>query len=206
MTRIIAGYAGSRRLAVPRTGTRPTSDQVREAIFSALSARDVIGGAAVLDLYAGTGALGLEAASRGASRVMLVENNAAAAKVARQNIGIVAVGAPKPTPCLDVTTQSVTAYLSVGVETFDLVFLDPPYDLGASELALTLSALVPHLNPDAVVLLERGSRSPAPELPAGLELDRRKDYGDTTLWWLSPSDEEPLEDEADQPELPSQSA
>lgn len=197
MTRIIAGYAGSRRLAVPRTGTRPTSDQVREAIFSALSARDVISGAAVLDLYAGTGALGLEAASRGASRVLLVENNAQAAKVARQNIGIVAVGAPTPAPRLDVTIQSVMAYLSVGVESFDLVFLDPPYDLAADELALTLAALVPRLNPDAVVLLERSSRSPAPELPAGLELDRRKDYGDTTLWWLSSSD---------QPELPSQSA
>ncbi len=197
MTRIIAGYAGSRRLAVPRTGTRPTSDQVREAIFSALSARDVISGAAVLDLYAGTGALGLEAASRGASRVLLVENNAQAAKVARQNIGIVAVGAPTPAPRLDVTIQSVMAYLSVGVESFDLVFLDPPYDLAAAELALTLAALVPRLNPDAVVLLERGSRSPAPELPAGLELDRRKDYGDTTLWWLSSSA---------QPELPSQSA
>jgi 16S rRNA (guanine966-N2)-methyltransferase len=197
MTRIIAGYAGSRRLAVPRTGTRPTSDQVREAIFSALSARDVISGAAVLDLYAGTGALGLEAASRGASRVLLVENNAQAAKVARQNIGIVAVGAPTPAPRLDVTIQSVMAYLSVGVESFDLVFLDPPYDLAADELALTLAALVPRLNPDAVVLLERGSRSLAPELPAGLELDRRKDYGDTTLWWLSSSA---------QPELPSQSA
>ena len=197
MTRIIAGYAGSRRLAVPRTGTRPTSDQVREAIFSALSARDVISGAAVLDLYAGTGALGLEAASRGASRVLLVENNAQAAKVARQNIGIVAVGAPTPAPRLDVTIQSVMAYLSVGLDSFDLVFLDPPYDLAADELALTLAALVPRLNPDAVVLLERSSRSPAPELPAALELDRRKDYGDTTLWWLSSSA---------QPELPSQSA
>ena len=193
MTRIIAGYAGSRRLAVPRTGTRPTSDQVREAIFSALSARDVIAGAAVLDLFAGTGALGLEAASRGASRVLLVENNAQAAKVARQNIGIVSVGAPAPAPHLDVTTQSVLAYLSVGVEEFDLVFLDPPYDLGAAELAQTLAALVPRLTPDAVVLLERGSRSPAPELPAGLELDRRKDYGDTTLWWLSPAEAASLE-------------
>lgn len=206
MTRIIAGYAGSRRLAVPRTGTRPTSDQVREAIFSALSARDVVSGAAVLDLYAGTGALGLEAASRGASRVLLVENNAQAAKVARQNIGIVSVGAPKPAPRLDVTSQSVLAYLAVGVETFDLVFLDPPYDLAADELALTIAALVPRLNPDAVVLLERGSRSPAPELPAGLELDRRKDYGDTTLWWLSRADLGPADSEGDQPELPSQSA
>jgi 16S rRNA (guanine966-N2)-methyltransferase len=206
MTRIIAGYAGSRRLAVPRTGTRPTSDQVREAIFSALAARDVISGAAVLDLYAGTGALGLEAASRGASRVLLVENNAQAAKVARQNIGIVSIGAPKPAPRLDVTSQSVMAYLAVGIEKFDLVFLDPPYDLAADELAQTLAALVPRLNPDAVVLLERGSRSPAPELPTGLELDRRKDYGDTTLWWLSPSELELTDDEGDQPELPSQSA
>ena len=187
MTRIIAGYAGSRRISVPKTGTRPTSDRVREAVFSALEARDVLPGSTVLDLYAGSGALGLEAASRGAATVILVEKNPAAAKVCRENARLLQQGAPKPAPRIDVQASSVSSYLAASPDRgiVDIVFIDPPYELGDDELTQNLDALVGQLSPDAVVVVERSSRSPQPTLPEGLELDRRKDYGETTLWWIS---------------------
>lgn len=188
MTRIISGYAGSRRLAVPKSGTRPTSDRVREAIFSALEARGVIPGASVLDLYAGSGALGLEAASRGASDVVLVERNAAAAKVAKDNVVVLAKNAPRPAPRVRVSVQSVAAYLPTAIGPFDIVFIDPPYDIPESEVTEALELLTPHLAADATVVVERGSRSPQPTGPAALELDRRKDYGETILWWFSPAE------------------
>src|SRR6185312_1208150 len=186
MTRIIAGFAGSLTLAVPRSGTRPTSDRVREAIFSALESRDLIAGARVLDLYAGSGALGLEAASRGASTVVLVDNAGAATRVARDNAARVQRSAPRDqTLEIVVTAQSVQGFLGTNAETWDIVLLDPPYDLDEAQLQHALETLAPRLAPDAVVLVERGSRSPEPAWPEGVELDRRKDYGDTTLWWAS---------------------
>jgi 16S rRNA (guanine966-N2)-methyltransferase len=186
MTRIIAGFAGSLTLAVPRSGTRPTSDRVREAIFSALESRDLIAGAMVLDLYAGSGALGLEAASRGASKVTLVENAGAATRVARDNAALVQRSAPHNQALeIVVTAQSVQGFLGTNAGPWDIVLLDPPYDLDEAQLQQALEALAPRLAPDAVVLVERGSRSPEPAWPDGIELDRRKDYGDTTLWWAS---------------------
>ena len=113
MTRIIAGFAGSLRLAVPPSGTRPTSDRVREAIFSALSARDAIEGARVLDLYAGSGALGLEAASRGAAEVMLVEKVKQAAELCRANTAKVLASAPRDArPMIETSSQPVQAFLA----------------------------------------------------------------------------------------------
>jgi 16S rRNA (guanine966-N2)-methyltransferase len=188
VTRIISGYAGSRRLTVPKAGTRPTSDRVREAIFSALEARDVIPGASVLDLYAGSGALGLEAASRGASDVVLVERNAAAAKVAKGNVAVLTKDAPRPAPRIQVSVQSVSGYLATAVGPFDIVFIDPPYDIPENEVTETLELLATILSRDAVVVVERSSRSPEPTLPPTLAIDRRKDYGETTLWWLSPTE------------------
>ncbi len=200
MTRIIAGFAGSLRLAVPTFGTRPTSDRVREAIFSALSARDAIEGARVLDLYAGSGALGLEAASRGAAEVVLVEKVKQAAELCRANTAKVLAAAPRDArPLIETSSQPVQAFLTSarppGVRPADydadsphpgwhLVFIDPPYDLPQPELAHTLEALVPLLAPGAVVVLERGARDPEPAWPVGLELERRKDYGDTAVYWL----------------------
>ena len=196
MTRIIAGFAGSLTLSTPSVGTRPTSDRVREAIFSALEARDAIADARVLDLYAGSGALGLEAASRGASVVRLVERSPNAAATCRKNAAIVLKQAPKSRALrIDVTSQPVQAFLGSNVETWDLVFMDPPYDLGETELLHNLQALASRLAPDAWLCLERSSRSPEPAWPTGIELDRRKDYGDTTLWWCR----------ADQPAEPLQS-
>ncbi|MDQ1555105.1 MAG: rRNA (guanine966-N2)-methyltransferase [Actinomycetota bacterium] len=186
MTRIIAGFAGSLTIDVPGAGTRPTSDRVREAIFSALDARGILPGARVLDLYAGTGALGLEAASRGAAHVTLVDNSNAATQACRKNAARVLKAAPRGTTiAIDVTGSPVQNYVTSARQFWDVVFLDPPYELGAVELGHNLSALVPRLAPDAVVLLERSSRDPEPAWPEGLELDRRKDYGDTTLYWLS---------------------
>jgi 16S rRNA (guanine966-N2)-methyltransferase len=183
MTRIIAGFAGSLTIAVPGSGTRPTSDRVREAIFSALEARDAIAGMHVLDLYAGSGALGLEAASRGAASVVLVDR---VIRTAKANAARILAQAPRGADLrIQCTGAPVQSFLDSAVGAWDLVFLDPPYDLGETELAHNLAALVPHLAPDAVVVVERGSRSPEPAWPATLEPERRKDYGDTTIHWAS---------------------
>ena len=189
MTRIIAGFAGSLTLQVPRFGTRPTSDRVREALFSALSARGLLEGARVLDLYAGSGALGLEAASRGASTVMLVDKSHDAVQVCRRNVELVRARARGDEPEISVTGKPVQSFLTSTVRgttpRWDLVFIDPPYEFGGLELDHVLAALVPHLADDAVVVLERPTRSPEPAWPAGLELDRRSDYGETAVYWLN---------------------
>lgn len=182
MTRIIAGFAGSLSLKVPPTGTRPTSDRVREAIFSALEARDAIEGMRVLDLYSGSGALGLEAASRGAAHVTLVDRNI---QVSKANAALILRQAPKDArPAVETSSSPVQGFVSSARAFWDLVFLDPPYDLGNAELVHNLEALVPRLSPGATVVVERSARTPEPEWPEGLELERRKDYGDTALYWL----------------------
>lgn len=191
MTRIIAGSAGSLTLAVPRSGTRPTSDRVREAIFSALEARDAIDGAAVLDLYAGSGALGLEAASRGAAEVVLVERAKVAADVCRRNADAVGRALRGRPVRMRVAMRSVAAYLESAQGGFDLVFIDPPYELDESALANDLAMLAPLLSADAVVVVERSSRSPEPEWPDGIVPERRRDYGETTLWWAAAHPERP---------------
>lgn len=186
MTRIIAGFAGSLALAVPDAGTRPTSDRVREAIFSALESRDALRGARVVDLYAGSGALGLEAASRGAASVTLVERNPTAAKACRENAARVARNAPTGrTPDLAVAATSVQAFLESGGGPWDLALLDPPYELDDEKLRRALETLAPRLSPAAIVMVERSAKAPEPAWPDGITLDRRKDYGDTTLWWAS---------------------
>lgn len=193
MTRIIAGFAGSLSLSVPRSGTRPTSDRVREAIFSALEARDAIYGARVLDLYAGSGALGLEAASRGAAEVVLVERARPAAEVCRRNAGALARAARGGAePRVRVANRAVGAFLEAPSGPWQLVFIDPPYELGEAELARELAALAPMLDDDALVVVERSARSPEPGWPAGIELERRRDYGETTLWWAVASGAQPV--------------
>ncbi|MGJ0204651.1 RsmD family RNA methyltransferase [Leucobacter sp. gxy201] len=202
MTRIIAGRAGSLRLDVPKAGTRPTSDRVREAIFSALESWGMTDGTRVLDLYAGSGALGLEAASRGASAVVLVEKHAPAAQVAQRNARTVltAFEREESRPVIDVVRQSAQGYVDAAAERaaggaaapdrWDVVMLDPPYDLGEAELTANLASLVPLLADDAVVLVERSSRSPEPTLPDGLSPLRDRRYGETVLWWCELSSRE----------------
>ncbi|WP_345543590.1 16S rRNA (guanine(966)-N(2))-methyltransferase RsmD [Microbacterium jejuense] len=184
MTRIIAGRAGSLALDVPDAGTRPTSDRVRESLFGALESADAVRGAAVLDLYAGSGALGLEAASRGAASIDLVEKAPRAATVAQRNAARVAkaVGADV---VIRVHRSAADAYLRTASGSFDLVFLDPPYDVGETELAATLALVAPLVAAGGDVVIERASRSPEPALPDGLVASRSKRYGDTTLWWAT---------------------
>ncbi len=184
MTRIISGRAGGLRLATPAgSATRPTSDRVREALFSRLEHLEVLLGARVVDLYAGSGALGLEAASRGAATVLLVESDKGAAKVARQNAG--ALGIP------GITVRHTTvqrALASAPSQPQTLVFLDPPYELSEESLAADLAALVSQawLDPDALVVVERSSRSLEPAWPEALELEGERRYGETKIWFAGP--------------------
>ncbi|MDZ8172308.1 RsmD family RNA methyltransferase [Microbacterium xanthum] len=181
MTRIISGGAGSLALEVPGAGTRPTSDRVRESVVGALESAGVVEAAAVLDLFAGSGALGLECLSRGAASADLVEKSPKAAAVTARNARKVASalgGAPAR-----VHRASADAFLRGTTQRFDLVFLDPPYDLADGDLAETLGLLRAALSEDADVVIERATRSGEPPLPAGLRWERSRRHGDTTIWW-----------------------
>lgn len=185
MTRIIAGAARGLRLEVPGSGTRPTSDRVRESLFGALESMDAIDGARALDLYAGSGALGLEALSRGAAAVDLVERSRPAAAVVRRNAAVV-VGAVGHAAAR-VHESAVHPFLGRTGGPWDLVFTDPPYDLDDAAMTADLVALAPLLSADAVVVIERGKRATAPDVAAaGLEVFREKIYGDTAVWWAQP--------------------
>jgi 16S rRNA (guanine966-N2)-methyltransferase len=186
MTRIISGTAGGRRIQTPPgSSTRPTSDRVREALFSRLEHRDLLAGTSVLDLYAGSGALGLEAASRGAAIVLLVESNKAAAKVIRTNIDTLGLRGAR---LLADRVEHVLAGGPPGGIRMHLVLIDPPYDVSEETLGGVLRALVDQgwLAPDAFVVVERSSRSPQPTWPEGLELSGEKRYGETTMWFAEP--------------------
>lgn len=190
MTRIIGGLVGSIKLEAPAKATRPTSDRIRESIFSRLEARDLIEGKTVADLYAGTGALALESLSRGASRAILVERDGKAAAVCVSNAYRVqkALGKQSVEAEVKVVNKSVKAFLAENQTTLDLVFIDPPYGIANQEVTENLAALQRSLSDGATVILERSSRDSQPELPAGYELDDAKNYGDTTVYWLSLSD------------------
>ncbi len=190
MTRIISGRAGGTVLDVPPKGTRPTSDRVRESLFGALDAAGLIDDARVADLYAGSGALALESLSRGAASADLVELSPTAATLIKKNADrLRAAGVRAPAR---VHRAHVTPYLMASTQVWDLVFLDPPYDISDDDLTKALVALAPRLSPDAVVIVERAKRSPAPDwAAAGLGPERDRAYGDTTLWWgrpLAPAD------------------
>jgi 16S rRNA (guanine966-N2)-methyltransferase len=173
VTRIIGGTAGGRQIAVPPTGTRPTSDRVREALFSALEARGAIEDAEVLDLFAGSGALGIEALSRGASTAILVERDPRACAVIQSNVGVAGVRGAL------VRRSAVDAYLRKTPGPVDLVFVDPPYDAPVDDVVARLARWT---RKDAVVVVERDTRSPAPVWPEGLEPDDPRTYGETTLY------------------------
>jgi len=179
MTRVVAGELGGRRLAVPSgRGTRPTSERVREGLFSTLVAmRGSLEGAAFLDLYAGSGAVGIEAASRGAGQVVCVERDPRALAVLRSNVEAVAAG------LVQVSAAPVERFLrSPGGGTWDVVFLDPPYSDPVEEV-LELLTTEGRLAPAAIVVAERSIRAAEPGWPAGFESDRSRRYGDTMLWY-----------------------
>ena len=181
MTRIVAGSAGGRRLKVPPGDTtRPTSDRVREALFSALDAAGAVEGARVLDLYAGSGALGLEAASRGAREVVLVEAARTAAQTARSNVRELGL------PGVRVVAERVERFLGSPAAAaeggYDLVLVDPPYAVDEDAVAAVLAALPPLLAPEATVVVERSRRSPEPRWPAPFTAVRKRAYGETLVW------------------------
>jgi len=180
MTRIVAGTAGGRRLVVPKGDTtRPTSDRVREALFGALDARGLIHGAHVLDLFCGSGALGLEAMSRGAADVVLVDAARQAVDAARKNVAALQF------PRAAVVLSSVQKFLDGRAATpAGLVFADPPYPLGEAELAAMLSSLASRgwLGQEATVVVERSGRSPEPRWPSGLHREAVRRYGETSVW------------------------
>lgn len=182
----MAGTAGGRTIAVPPRGTRPTSDRVREALFSRLEHLDVIDGARVLDLYAGSGALGLEAASRGAREVVLVESARAAVQVCRRNVAALGL------PGVRVAAETVLAHLRrPPTAPAALTLLDPPYDLDEDGLREVLEALVAHVGRDGVVVVERSARSPEPTWPAGLARTDERRYGETVVWFAERVPDEP---------------
>lgn len=184
MTRIIAGVAGGRTIAVPPTGTRPTSDRVREAIFSRIESWADLSGSRVLDLFAGSGALGLEAASRGAARVDLVDNADKAVAVIHKNIDTLSSSI---TECvMRAHRVSVNAFLESSTSEWDIVFLDPPYDNSNATLERALMLLRPRLSPDALVAVERPTRDAEPVWPGGYDVLTPKAYGETTVYWLAP--------------------
>lgn len=177
MTRIVAGVAGGRRLAVPPTA-RPTTDRVREAMFNVLAARLDFDGLHVLDLYAGSGALGLEALSRGAATVLLVDSDRRAAEVITRNIATVGLSGATA------RRGAVAAVLAGGApRKADLVLADPPYDLPGAQIEAALAGLAGHgwVGPGSVVVVERPVFAPELTWPPGWTVWPVRRYGDTRL-------------------------
>ena len=183
MTRIIGGALGSLRLKGPAKATRPTSDRVKESIFSILESRGAIQDARVLDLFAGTGALGLEAASRGARLVTLVERDPAAATVCQENLKKVTEGLAKSGLKSDVRLLRADAksYLKKN-EPADLVFIDPPYELTHNHILNLLGSL--NLSEQGIVVLERSGKEEATTYP-DFFLEKENSYGDTKAFFLA---------------------
>ncbi|UQA92904.1 16S rRNA (guanine(966)-N(2))-methyltransferase RsmD [Streptomyces halobius] len=183
MTRVIAGTAGGRRLAVPPgNGTRPTSDRAREGLFSTWeSLEGTLSGARVLDLYGGSGAVGLEALSRGAAHVLLVEADARAARTIRENVRTLGL----PGAEVRVGKAEQTAAGPAQGEPYDIVFLDPPYDMSDADLREILLTLRGQgwLAEDALVTVERSSRGGTFPWPDGFEAIKARRYGEGTLWY-----------------------
>jgi 16S rRNA (guanine966-N2)-methyltransferase len=178
MTRLIAGTAGGRRLAVPPAGVRPTGDRAREGLFNSLGTLLDLDGARVLDLYAGSGALGLEALSRGAAEVVFVESGPRVLPVLRKNLASVGL------PGGRVVAGSVPAVVGGPAPArFDLVLADPPYATPVAEVLGVLTALLRGgwLTPGAVVVVERSSREEPFEWPTPLDGLRERRYGEAIL-------------------------
>jgi 16S rRNA (guanine966-N2)-methyltransferase len=174
MTRIIGGVAGGRQIAVPPTGTRPTADRVREALFSALEARDALEDAEVLDLFAGSGALGIEALSRGAASCVFVEQDRAALDALRSNLQQLGLSA-------EVRPTSVMA-LGPAAAAFDVILMDPPYGTGAGAVALHRLARLGWTGPATWVSIETGRDEPVDV--AGFAADAERIHGKAKLTLL----------------------
>lgn len=180
MTRIIAGVAGGRSLATPKgSSTRPTTDRVREALFSRLDSLTEVTDARVLDLYAGSGALGLEAASRGAPHVICVEADRSAARLIQRNVAALGLSG------VQVRAERVERALRSGPggDPYDVVVADPPYPLDEESVRSVLATLIERrwCAPQAILILERSTRGPRPTWPPSVTAVGSKSYGETTL-------------------------
>src|SRR5699024_10795 len=178
VSRIVSGEAGGTRLRVPKKGTRPTTELVREALFNILEVEGDLDGARVLDLYSGSGGLGLEALSRGAADVLFVEADRAAAEVLRGNISNVGLGGV-------VRQRKVLDVLRAGSsEPMDLVLVDPPYALAETELTDVLAALAPRgwAHDGSLVVVERRRRNGPPQWPECFATLRERRYGQNVLY------------------------
>lgn len=200
MSRIIAGLAGGARIQVPAgSHTRPTTDRAKEALFSSLAswaggsslgAAEQLTGIAFLDLFAGSGAVGLEAASRGANRVVLVDNSPAAARAIKTNI------ASTELPNVSVKQSHARTFLEGSVSSFDIVFLDPPYDMPTHAIVELASLIVDRkwLVDNGVLVIERSAREPAPVVPQLADRWERT-YGESVLYFAQAQDPEKDSDE-----------
>lgn len=173
--RIVAGEAKGRKLVVPPHGVRPTPDRVREALFSSLADRVV--DATVLDLFAGSGALGLEALSRGANHATFVEQDTRTAQTLKRNVDTV-----KRDRSSVIVSSAERVLAGAATRAYTLVFLDPPYDLASENVDRLLLTLAPHLADGATVVVERDRKTAPPTFPAGYTLEASKRYGTVMLY------------------------
>jgi 16S rRNA (guanine(966)-N(2))-methyltransferase RsmD len=178
VTRIVGGVAGGRRIAVPPRGTRPTTDRVRESLFNIVTARRDLTGLAVLDLYAGSGALGLEALSRGAASALFVESDHRTAAVIARNIAALGLGGAT------LRRGAVASVLAAGTASpVDLVLADPPYDVEVAEVDAVLAALATYgwAREGTIAVVERAAAGAALTWPPGWSVWPDRVYGDTRL-------------------------
>ncbi|MCP4074194.1 MAG: 16S rRNA (guanine(966)-N(2))-methyltransferase RsmD [Hyphomicrobiales bacterium] len=182
--RIVAGKFRGRNLATPNNSEiRPTTDRVRESLFAILESRYAqhLDGSRILDMFAGTGALGLEAMSRGADFALFADNSTQACSLVRRNID--SLGLERQTKIMRIDATRIG---SVGkMKPFDLVFADPPYEKGLADKSLSRLIAGGWLNPDALIIIEDKAGSPAPSLSACTVLDERK-FGETKIWFMKP--------------------
>lgn len=192
MSRIISGAAGGVRLAsVPGDNTRPTTDRVKESLFSKLESYDIIRDARVLDAFGGSGALGCEALSRGAASVTLLDTYPKAVAVIRKNVAAVekAMGRTGSSSTRVQQSQALT-YVKSASGPWDLVFVDPPYAMPNEQVSELLEALTPKLAEGAVVVVERSSRDPEPVWGEGLYCFSTRQHGETVLYYVEPDEAE----------------
>ena len=199
MSRIISGAAGGVRLAsVPGDNTRPTTDRVKESLFSKLESYDIIRGARVLDAFGGSGALGCEALSRGAASVTLLDTYPKAVAVIRKNVAAVekamgraGAGSSSATGSAARVQQSqALTYVKSASGPWDLVFVDPPYAMPNEQVSELLEALTPKLAEGAVVVVERSSRDAEPVWGEGLYCFSTRQHGETVLYYVEPDEVE----------------
>ena len=199
MSRIISGAAGGVRLAsVPGDNTRPTTDRVKESLFSKLESYDIIRGARVLDAFGGSGALGCEALSRGAASVTLLDTYPKAVAVIRKNVAAVEkamgrTGAGSSSSigsAARVQQSQALTYVKSASGPWDLVFVDPPYAMPNEQVSELLEALTPKLAEGAVVVVERSSRDAEPVWGEGLYCFSTRQHGETVLYYVEPDEAE----------------